>query len=95
MFTGHRIDAKGREKPRFPGAKEDNARAMIAKAVSAEKEKSNGKLVGISGCASGGDILFHEVCKELNIPMTVFLTLPKNDYLKASVADAGPGIRRA
>ena len=90
LFTGHRIDAPDRQKPRFPPDKEDQARAMILAAVSEEKEKAAGKLFGISGGASGGDILFHEVCQELDIPSQMYLVLPKNEYIKASVADGGP-----
>lgn len=90
VFTGHRIDAEGRQNPRFPREKEDLARAMIAEAVSAEKQKAQGKLFGLAGCASGGDILFHEVCQELDIPIQIYLAVPKNDYIKASVADGGP-----
>ena len=91
LFTGHRIDAPDRQKPRFPSDREDHARAMILAAVSGEKEKATGKLLGISGGASGGDILFHEVCAELDIPSRMYLVLPKNEYIKASVADGGPG----
>jgi Tetratricopeptide Repeats-Sensor len=90
LFTGHRIDAPGRQKPRFPAAKENQARAMILEAVSREKDKAPGKLLGISGAASGGDILFHEICEELQIPSQMYLVLPKNEYIKASVADGGP-----
>jgi hypothetical protein len=90
LFTGHRIDAPGRQKPRFPPDKEDQARAMILKAVSGEKEKTTGEFLGISGGASGGDILFHEICQELDIPSQMYLVLPKNDYIKKSVADGGP-----
>jgi tetratricopeptide (TPR) repeat protein len=90
LFTGHRIDAPGRQKPRFPPGKEDQARAMILEAVSQEKEKATGRLLGISGGASGGDILFHEVCRELDIPTRMYLVLPKKEYIKASVADSGP-----
>ncbi|MGH7853224.1 MAG: tetratricopeptide repeat-containing protein, partial [Candidatus Binatia bacterium] len=90
LFTGHRIDAPGRSSPRFPAAKEKPARAMIFEAVAKEKEKANGKLVGLTGGASGGDILFHEVCEELNIPSEMYLVLPKSEYIKASVADSGP-----
>ncbi len=90
LFTGHRIDAEGRKNPRFPKEKENQARAMIKEALMKEKEKDKGALLGISGCASGGDILFHEVCKELDIPTHIYLAIPKNDYIKASVADAGP-----
>jgi hypothetical protein len=91
LFTGHRIDAEGRENPRFPSEREDQARAMILEAVSEEKEKTKGKLLAISGGASGGDILFHEVCAEMDIPSQMYLVLPKNEYIKKSVADGGPG----
>lgn len=90
LFTGHRIDVKDREKPRFPQDKEDQAREMILEAVTMVKGKVNGKLLGISGGACGGDILFHEVCDELEIPTKMYLTLSKQDYIKASVADGGP-----
>ena len=90
LFTGHRIDAPGRSSPRFPAAKEKQARAMIFDAVAKEKEKGSGKLMGLTGGASGGDILFHEVCEELNIPSQMYLVLPQKEYIKASVADGGP-----
>jgi hypothetical protein len=90
LFTGHRIDAPGRSTPRFPAAKEKQARGLIFDAVAKEKEKASGKLMGLTGGASGGDILFHEVCEELDIPSQMYLVLPKNEYIKASVADGGP-----
>ncbi len=90
LFTGHRLDAPDRPTPRFPAAKESQARALIREAVASIQAKGDGTLIGLSGGASGGDILFHEVCEELNIPSQMFLVLPKADYIKASVADAGP-----
>jgi len=90
LFTGHRIDAADRATPRFPAAKETRARAMILDAVTKIQGKADGKLFGISGGASGGDILFHEVCEELNIPSQMYLVVPRNDYIRASVADSGP-----
>ncbi len=89
LFTGHRIDAPDRLKPRFPSDKEDQARDMILAAVSQVKKEATGHLLGISGGASGGDILFHEICEELEIQTRMYLALPKNDYVKASVADGG------
>lgn len=90
LFTGHRIDARDRKRARFPAAKEKQAREMIREAMAMEKEKTGSRLLGISGGASGGDILFHEVCEELGIPSRMYLVLPKNDYIRASVADGGP-----
>ena len=89
LFTGHRIDAPNRATPRFPARKEQQARALIFEAVALEKEKARGKLIGLTGGASGGDILFHEVCEELQIPTEMYLVLPKKDYIKVSVADSG------
>ena len=91
MFTGHRLDAPDRPEPRFPAEKEDVARRWIYDAIVAERERAGdgAELVGISGGASGGDILFHEVCAELEIPSEMYLAVPQADYIKASVADGG------
>ena len=89
LFTGHRIDAPGRKSPRFPAAKETLARDLIFAALAKEKERADGQLFGISGGASGGDILFHEACEKLGIPSQMYLGLPKSDYIKSSVADSG------
>lgn len=90
LFTGHRIDAPGRAQARFPAAKEAQARAMIRDAVLKETENAQGKFVAIAGAASGGDIIFHEICEELKIASDLYLVLPRNEYIKASVADGGP-----
>ena len=90
LFTGHRIDVDGRLAPRFPSNKEKWARKMIYEAVLKEKEGEKGDVLGISGAANGGDILFHEVCAELEIPSRIYLALPKSEYVQASVAAGGP-----
>ena len=88
LFTGHMIDAPQRKVPRFPAAKEANAREEIRNCL--KKEASlNQQLMGIAGGASGGDILFHEVCDELFIPSQVYLALPVDEFKKASVSFAG------
>jgi len=89
LFTGHRIDSPGRDSERFPVEKESQARAMIKEAVSKLQVQTEGELIGISGGASGGDILFHEVCEELSIPTRIYLVVPKSEYIKASVVDSG------
>jgi hypothetical protein len=89
LFTGHQIDEPGRPEPRFPPDKEPLARAAIRDAVARELQRY-GQAVGIAGAASGGDILFHEVCQELGIPTRLFLALPPESYVTESVAPAGP-----
>ena len=56
----------------------------------AEQKLETGSLVGIAGGACGGDILFHEVCAELGIETTVYLAVPKEEFIKHSVQHGGP-----
>jgi hypothetical protein len=88
LFTGHRIDASSRsKKPRFPAGKEKEARDAIRNAIL--KEREYGPIAyGLAGGASGGDILFHEVCEELKIPTQLYLALPPKLYSVESVQDA-------
>ena len=92
LFTGHMLDAEGRESPRFPRtpAAEAAARAMIGKAVADERALEAGRMVGIAGGASGGDILFHEVCAGLAIETRLYLALPPPLFCARSVQHAGP-----
>jgi len=92
VFTGHRMDAPGRAEPRFPPAAEAKARAMIRGVVEAEVAAAAGRaVIGIAGAASGGDILFHEVCAELGVETQLFLVVSREDYVRESVADGGAG----
>jgi hypothetical protein len=90
LFTGHRVDDPGRKSPRFPADKEGVARQAIKDAVAKEVAEAGEIAFGIAGGASGGDILFHEVCAELGIPTKLCLALPPDQFIKASVRSAGP-----
>ncbi len=90
VFTGHRIDSAGRAQPRFPAYAEDHARRSIRTAVAEiQADLDAGRLVGIAGGASGGDLLFHEVCAEFGIETRLVLALPVEAFLAASVAPGG------
>jgi hypothetical protein len=84
------IDKPDRKEPRFPPEKEPEARMAIKEAVQNEKQKAELPLIGIAGGACGGDILFHEVCDELGISTELYLALPREKFLDASVRFAGP-----
>src|SRR4029079_18233827 len=79
-----------RAEPRFPPDKVEIAKQKIAEAVAGEKEVAGGIAFGVAGCASGGDILFHQVCEAMNIPTHIFLAAPRELYIRDSVAPAGP-----
>lgn len=87
LFAGHRVDTPERTSPRFPAAQEATARAAIQQAVQAALAAwpAGTTVHGIAGGANGGDILFHEVCAELDIPTQLFLVMPQAPYIAASV----------
>jgi hypothetical protein len=89
LFTGHMIDEPDRVQPRFPADKESIARQEIEKNVAAELARLGGPIIGLAGCACGGDILFHEVCADLGIASRIYLALPKEQYIVASVQRGG------
>jgi len=51
--------------------------------------REHGTALGMAGGASGGDILFHEVCAELGVPSRLYLPLPVDRFVAESVAPAG------
>ena len=90
LFTGHMIDKENRNEKRFPADMEDKARQAIRNVLQNEKDGIRDKKVaGIAGGACGGDILFHEICEELDIPTEMYLALPREQFLAASVQFAG------
>ena len=93
LFVGHRPDTSSRAAPRFPPALEQSARQAIRDVV--QRLSREGPTRGIAGGASGGDILFHEVCLDLGVPTELYLALPPEAFVDASVAPDGDGwVRR-
>ena len=97
VFSGHMIDdlrvrGEGKEKPpRFPPAKIESASARIRAALD-ELEAGAGDL-GLCGGASGGDLLFAEVCLERGMRVELRLARAENEFLAESVTFADPDHR--
>lgn len=89
LFTGHMIDAKDRQTPRFPAHKEEKARREIKLRLFHQKLIMESPLQGIASGACGGDILFHEICAQLGIPSEIYLPVPPEKFKKGSVSFAG------
>lgn len=90
LFTGHMIDSSSRAQPRFPAYAESQARLAIRTELEKLTQTTTiSNLVGIAGGASGGDILFHEVCCELGIQSELFLFSPRDQFVAKSVQSAG------
>jgi hypothetical protein len=89
LFTGHMMDQPGRVPPRFPASCERTARAAIRDALRQELQRTPGTTVAIASAANGADILFHEVCDELDVPHRILLPLPVDLFRNESVSPAG------
>lgn len=89
LFTGHMIDKEGTSPQRFPQSLTPKAKEAIQSAVERERSRTDGTVVTIASGASGGDLLFHEVCRELNIEHRALLPLPPDQFRNESVCPAG------
>jgi len=94
VFSGHMVDnpadrGEGKAKPaRFPPTKIRPAAARIRAALD-ETGAGAGDL-GLSGGASGGDLLFAEACLERGMRVELHLARPENEFLAESVTFADP-----
>ena len=83
LFSGHMIDAPGRETPRFPPDKETVAAEAIASALA-------GLDIGpldlcICGGACGGDLLFAEAALACGARFELYIPLEEPTFLEKSV----------
>jgi hypothetical protein len=86
LFSGHTI---GLPDSRLSPGKEARARAAIKAALEAEMALGAGPAHAIAGGASGGDVLFHEVCIELGVPSAMYLGCSKDLHVPQYVRPAG------
>ena len=87
LFSGHMIDAPGREKPRFPPDKEPVAARAIASAL-ADLDVGAGDL-SICGGACGGDLLFAEAALARGARLELYIPFEEPTFLEKSVDFAG------
>jgi hypothetical protein len=87
LFSGHMIDAPGREKPRFPPDKEPVAARAIASAL-ADLDLGPGDL-SICGGACGGDLLFAEAARARGARLELYIPFEEPTFLEKSVDFAG------
>ena len=86
VFTGHMTDLPDRKAPRFPPALEGAARTAIGAEL--DRLKSREIAGGFASGARGGDILFHEECRQRGIATTIVLPFAPDEFAKASIEGA-------
>ena len=88
LFSGHMIDAPGRESPRFPYKKEKAAAKAIRSAL--DSMDAGPPDIGLCGGACGGDLLFAEACLKKGMHVELRIPFDEPTFLKHSVLFA-PG----
>jgi len=87
LFSGHMVDAPGREVPRFPPEKEPIAAAAIGQAL-VDLGTGAGDLA-ICGGACGGDLLFAEAALARGAKLELYIPFEEPQFLEKSVTFAG------
>jgi hypothetical protein len=83
LFSGHMIDAPGREKPRFPPARQPIAAEAIAGAL-ADLRVGPDDLC-ICGGACGGDLLFAEAALGRSVLLEIYIPFEEPTFLERSI----------
>ena len=89
LFSGHRVDAPGRARARFPSALVPPAAAAIAAALDALG--TGAADLALAQAAAGGDLLFAQACVARGVRVRWLLPLPEAEFIAQSVRGvAGP-----
>jgi len=91
LFSGHMIDAPGRERPRFPADQEPVAARAIEGVL--DTLHAGPDDIAVCGGACGGDLLFAEAALTRDVSLEVCLPFAEPDFLAASVDFAGASWR--
>jgi hypothetical protein len=89
LFSGHMIDAPGRQAPRFPAGKEPVAANEIARLLDSPDIAANSSDLAICSGACGGDLLFAEACLARGTSLELYLPFDEPTFLGNSVDFAG------
>ena len=91
LFSGHMIDAPGRQPPRFPAEKESVAAQKIAEAL--DKLGAGPEDLALTQGACGGDLLFTEACQQRRVPVQWLQPLDEPEFIQRSVVCSGEAWR--
>ena len=91
LFSGHMIDAPGRQPSRFPSEKESVAAQKIAETL--DKLGAGPEDVALTQGASGGDLLFTEACQQRGVKVQWLQPFDEPEFIQRSVICSGEAWR--
>ena len=91
LFSGHMIDAPGRQPPRLPAEKESIAAQKIAEAL--DKLGACPDDLALTQGACGGDLIFSEVCQQREVKVQWLQPFDEPEFIESSVVCSGESWR--
>jgi tetratricopeptide (TPR) repeat protein len=91
LFSGHMIDAPGRQPPRLPAEKESIAAKKIAEALG--KLGAGPEDLALTQGACGGDLLFAEACQQRRVRIEWLQPFDEPEFIQRSVICSGEAWR--
>jgi tetratricopeptide (TPR) repeat protein len=91
LFSGHMIDAPGRQPSRFPAEKESVAAQKIAEAL--DKLDVGPEDLALTQGACGGDLLFTEACQQRRVRIAWLQPFDEPEFIERSVVCRGEAWR--
>lgn len=87
LFSGHMIDAPGRNPPRFPAEKATAAAERISTTLNDLQAGPNDLALTQGAC--GGDILFAEACLHRDVKLQLLQPFTEAEFIQNSVTTVG------
>ncbi len=89
LFSGHMVDAPGRDKPRFPATQVPAAAREIAAAI--DRLGAGAGDLALCQCAAGGDLLFLEAAQARGLRCQVLLPCDEPEFIQRSILPSADG----
>ncbi|WP_300340005.1 tetratricopeptide repeat protein [Accumulibacter sp.] len=89
LFSGHMVDAPGRQPARFPAECEHLAAEKIAETL--DRLAVGPGDLALAQAASGGDLLFLEACQARGVRLQAMLPFDEPEFIERSVLPASNG----
>lgn len=91
LFSGHRVDAPDRPRPRFPFDKVAAAARRIDAALASCQ--AGPQDLAITQGSAGGDLLFAHACQERGVALQLMLPLPESEFVQRAVVPSAESAR--
>ncbi len=88
LFAGYMVDHPGKEQQTFPARREEQIYNEIKRRLT-KLNAGPEDVAYVAGLSAGSEIIFAEICAEMNIPVKAYLPLPEAAYVRDFISPGG------